>query len=101
MYTVKRLGRNGMWNAVSLIDENGSFRGEARFENREEAEDYLRVYMQRMKARLKSGYNDGLQVKVFGDGEAVEEVPKVPQKPKSRSKSRKTGKKRRKRAKTV
>ena len=68
MFIVKRLGKNGMWSAVSLIDQNGSFRGEAKFETREEAEEYLADYLKRMKTRLKvtpEGYG---QVKVF-DGE--------------------------------
>ena len=30
-----------MWSAVSLIDQNGSFRGEAKFETREEAAEYM------------------------------------------------------------
>ncbi|MCD6036853.1 MAG: hypothetical protein K0S67_737 [Nitrososphaeraceae archaeon] len=29
MYVVKRLGKNGTWNTITLIDKNGSFRGEA------------------------------------------------------------------------
>ena len=81
MYVVKRLGRNGMWNAVSLIDENGSFRGEAKFESREEADDYLQVYVQRMKDRLRQGATTDLQVKVFDDVEPQEAAPK-PEEPK-------------------
>ena len=46
---MKRLGKNGMWSAVSLIDENGSFRGEAKFETKKEAEEYLTRYLKRMK----------------------------------------------------
>src|SRR6185503_503452 len=68
MFIVKRLGKNGMWSAVSLIDQNGSFRGEAKFETREEAEEYLADYLKRMKTRLKvtpEGYGE---VKVF-DGD--------------------------------
>ena len=49
MFVVKRLGKNGMWSAVSLIDENGSFRGEAKFETKKEAEEYLTRYLKRMK----------------------------------------------------
>lgn len=56
-----------MWNAVSLIDENGSFRGEAKFETREQAEEYLQVYMVRMKERLRASSNPEPQVKVFDD----------------------------------
>lgn len=49
MFSVKKLGRNGIWGTVSLIDKNGSFRGEAKFETRKEAEEYLIVYKRRMK----------------------------------------------------
>ena len=74
-----------MWNAVSLIDENGSFRGEAKFYSIEEAELYLSTYLTRMKARLKDGADGGLQVKVFDEsGEPVPEQAKV--KPKKASK---------------
>ena len=72
MFVVKRLGKNGMWSAVSLIDQNGSFRGEAKFETRKEADEYMTDYLKRLKSRLKvtpEGYG---QVKVFdnavGDG---------------------------------
>jgi hypothetical protein len=49
MYVVKRLGKNGSWNTITLIDKNGSFRGEARFESEKEAIDYLRQYKKKMK----------------------------------------------------
>ncbi|MGI0037943.1 MAG: hypothetical protein ACRD99_06265 [Nitrososphaera sp.] len=75
MFVVKRLGRNGMWNAVSLIDENGSFRGEAKFETREQAEDYMQVYLGRMKERLRASSNPAPQVKVFD--ESTPEPPAV------------------------
>ena len=67
MFIVKRLGRNGMWNAVSLIDENGSFRGEAKFETRKEADDYLAIYVKRMENRLGISAEARTQVKVFDD----------------------------------
>ena len=76
MFVVKRLGKNGMWSAVSLIDHNGSFRGEAKFETREEAVEYMAEYLKRMKSRRRvspEGYGD---VKVFDEskpGEAKEE----------------------------
>jgi DNA-binding protein H-NS len=72
MYVVKRLGKNGMWSAVSLIDQNGSFRGEAKFETREEAVEYRAEYLERMKTRLKvtpEGYGE---VKVFDGDKPVE-----------------------------
>jgi len=59
MYVVKRLGKNGMWSAVSLIDQNGSFRGEAKFETRKEAGEYMAEYLKRMKRPQ--------QVKVFNE----------------------------------
>ena len=52
MFVVKKLGRNGLWSAVSLIDKNGSFRGEAKFDTLKEAEDYMVEYLKRMKNRL-------------------------------------------------
>lgn len=59
MFVVKRLGKNGMWSAVSLIDENGSFRGEAKFETKKEAQEYMIRYLQRMK--------NPQEVKVFSE----------------------------------
>ncbi|HZC48263.1 MAG TPA: hypothetical protein VE244_04285 [Nitrososphaeraceae archaeon] len=50
MYVVKRLGKNGTWNTITLIDKNGSFRGEARFESEKEAFNYLEEYKKRMKS---------------------------------------------------
>ena len=59
MFVVKRLGKNGMWSAVSLIDENGSFRGEAKFETNKEAEEYMTRSLKRMK--------NPQEVKVFNE----------------------------------
>ena len=70
MFVVKRLGKNGMWSAVSLIDENGSFRGEAKFETREEAEDYMAIYLERMKNR-PSISPEG--IKVFDESKSEKE----------------------------
>jgi hypothetical protein len=50
LFLVKKLGKNGSWNTISLIDENGSFRGEARFESKKEAQKYLEEYKRRMKS---------------------------------------------------
>jgi len=47
---VKKLCKNGSWNAISLIDKNGSFRGEARFESKREAQKYLEEYKNKMKS---------------------------------------------------
>lgn len=49
MFVVKKLGKNGSWNTISLIDENGSFRGEAKFESKNDALEYLKEYKRKMK----------------------------------------------------
>jgi hypothetical protein len=91
MFIVKRLGRNGMWNAVSLIDENGSFRGEAKFDSEQEAKDYLAVYVKRMEARLGGPIEGRAQVKVFDDNPQAEPPrPEKPPKPIKGKKPRKT-----------
>ena len=87
MFVVKRLGKNGMWSAVSLIDKNGSFRGEAKFETREEAEEYMADYVARMKSRQRAspeGYGD---VKVFD--ESRQEEVKEKKKPAAPAKKKK------------
>ena len=65
MFIVKRLGKNGLWSAVSLIDKNGSFRGEAKFETQTEAEEYLAEYLKRMKHRLVVTSEGSGQLKIF------------------------------------
>ena len=65
MFVVKKLGRNGLWSAVSLIDKNGSFRGEAKFETLKEAEDYLAEYLKRMKDRLVITPEGAGKLKIF------------------------------------
>jgi hypothetical protein len=65
MFVVKKLGRNGLWSAVSLIDKNGSFRGEAKFGTLKEAEDYLAEYLKRMKDRLVVTPEGAGQLKIF------------------------------------
>lgn len=80
MYVVKRLGKNGMWSAVSLIDQNGSFRGEAKFETREEAVEYLAEYLQRMKTRLRVSPEGYGEVKVFDGDKPVETTDNKKQK---------------------
>ena len=67
MFVVKRLGKNGMWNAVSLIDDNGSFRGEAKFETKKEAEEYKAKYLKRMK--------NPQEVKVFNEKPSEKKKP--------------------------
>ena len=56
------MGKNGMWGTVSLIDKNGSFRGEARFNTLKEAEQYMDDYKKRMKKQV--------DVKVFDESKA-------------------------------
>jgi hypothetical protein len=51
MFVVKKLSKNGVWNVVSHIDQNGSFRGEAKFDSKQDALDYLLAYKQRTKTR--------------------------------------------------
>lgn len=80
MYVVKRLSKNGMWSAVSLIDQNGSFRGEAKFETREEAVEYMADYLKRMKTRLKVSPEGYGEVKVFDGDKPVETTDKKEQK---------------------
>jgi hypothetical protein len=65
MFVVKKLGRNGLWSAVSLIDKNGSFRGEAKFDTLKEAEDYLAEYLKRMKDRLVVTPEGAGKLKIF------------------------------------
>jgi transposase len=52
MFIVKKLNKHGKWDTVSLYDENNSFRGEARFESKKEAEAYLKLYKDRINERL-------------------------------------------------
>jgi hypothetical protein len=41
MFIAKKLNKNGNWDSISLIDEAGHFRGEARFEFKHEAQKYV------------------------------------------------------------
>lgn len=52
MFIIKKLNRNGNWDTISLYDENNSFRGEARFESKSDAEAYLKLYKERMDKKL-------------------------------------------------
>lgn len=49
---MKKMGKNGIWSAISLIDENGSFRGEARFDTEREALAYLNNYTKKIKKKV-------------------------------------------------
>ena len=62
MFSVKKMGKSGIWGTVSLIDKNGSFRGEARFDTLKEAERYMEDYKRRMKKAV--------DVRVFDDSPA-------------------------------
>src|SRR5262245_43730597 len=88
MFVVKRLGKNGMWSAVSLIDQNGSFRGEAKFETREEDIEYLADYLDRMKTRIRISPEGYGEVKVFDNDKPLEAPGANIKKPKTKSKSR-------------
>jgi hypothetical protein len=96
MYVVKRLGKNGMWSAVSLIDQNGSFRGEAKFETREEAVEYMADYLKRMKTRLRISPEGYGEVKVFDDDKPIEATDTKRKLTKSKSKSKKYEKQKKK-----
>lgn len=96
MFVVKRLGKNGMWNAVSLIDENGSFRGEAKFETKKEADEYKARYLKKMKNRFTVNPDGTVKdLDVFEEGkqeiakEAPKEEPKKKPKPKATLKKKK------------
>jgi hypothetical protein len=73
MFVVKRRGKNGLWSAVSLIDKNGSFRGEAKFETRKEAEEYLTEYLIRMRERLATSSGGAGQIKIFEENNTKSE----------------------------
>lgn len=88
MFVVKRLGKNGMWSAVSLIDKYGSFRGEAKFETREEAEAYMADYVARMRSRQRSVPEGYGEVKVFDESKQEEVVKSVSKEKKKKSVSK-------------
>ena len=67
MFVVKRLGKNGLWSAVSLIDKNGSFRGEAKFETKKDAAQYMAEYIERMK--------NPREIKVFAENSKSKKKP--------------------------
>jgi hypothetical protein len=77
LFILKKLNKHGNWDTISLYDENNSFRGEAKFESKKEAEAYLKLYKDRTnkhanaeeksKARLK------LQVFELDDKSMIEE----------------------------
>lgn len=52
MFVVKKLNKTGNWDSISLIDSNGNFRGEAKFESESDAKAYLKLQKERMNQRL-------------------------------------------------
>ena len=80
MFVVKKLGKNGLWSAVSLIDKNGSFRGEAKFETRKEAEEYMAEYLKRVKNMQKLNSSGAQQIQIFDDELEKEHKGKTHQK---------------------
>jgi hypothetical protein len=77
-----------MWSAVSLIDQNGSFRGEAKFETREEAIGYMADYLNRMKSRLKVSPEGYGEVKVFDGDKPLETTATKKKLSKAKAKSK-------------
>jgi hypothetical protein len=79
MFAVKKLNRNGRWDTVSLYDENNWFRGEAKFEKKQQAEEYIKIYKDRINKRLNAEGKSKtrLKLQVFElDGESMIEEKK-------------------------
>jgi hypothetical protein len=78
MFIVKKLNKAGKWDSISLIDENGSFRGEARFETKRLADNYIKLYQDRINRRLTAEgktKSTRLKLQVFElDSKAVKEI---------------------------
>jgi hypothetical protein len=77
MFIVKKLNKSGNWDSVSLIDENGSFRGEAKFSERSAADNYIKLYKDRINKRLNAEGKSKtrLKLQVFElDSNAVKEI---------------------------
>jgi hypothetical protein len=77
MFIVIKLNKHGKWDTISLYDENNSFRGEARFESKQQAESYIKLYKDRINKRLiaegKSKTRLKLQVFELDDKSMIEE----------------------------
>jgi hypothetical protein len=52
MFVVKKLNKTANWDSISLIDSNGNFRGEAKFESKSDPKAYLKLQKERMNQRL-------------------------------------------------
>ena len=77
MFIVKKLNRNGNWDSVSLIDKNGSFRDEAKFETKHLADNYIKLYKDRINNHLISEgkTKTRLKLQVFElDSKAIKEI---------------------------
>jgi hypothetical protein len=77
LFIVKKLNSVGKWDSVSLIDENGSFRGEARFESKQAADRYIKLYKYRINKHLvaEGKSKTRLKLQVFElDSKAVKEI---------------------------
>jgi hypothetical protein len=79
LFIVKKLNKSGNWDTISLYDENGSFRGEAKFSTKKEAEVYLELYKDRINKRLNAAgkVKTRLKLQVFElDGKSMIEERK-------------------------
>jgi hypothetical protein len=79
LFIVKKFNKSGNWDSISLYDENGSFRGEARFSNKKEAEAYIKLYKERINKYLNASGKGKtrLKLQVFEmDGKAIAEERK-------------------------
>jgi hypothetical protein len=72
-------GYNGTWQPVSLYDSDGYFRGPAIFDNKRGAQEYMRIYNDRLQTRnnlnmsnnhdSKINNNNIIQLKIFAEKE--------------------------------
>jgi hypothetical protein len=79
LFIVKKLNKSGNWDTISLYDENGSFRGEAKFSTKKEAEAYLELYKDRINKHLNAAgkAKTRLKLQVFEmDGKSMIEEKK-------------------------
>ena len=55
IFVVKRYVRtSNRWDPIALYDLNNNFRGEARFESKQEADRYVKLYKDRINKRLNA-----------------------------------------------
>jgi hypothetical protein len=76
-YIVKRfIKASDRWDPIALYDSNNNFRGEAVFESRHEAQNYLEIYRSKMDNRLSFKGNPKTikqRLKVFEEEDSIEE----------------------------